>query len=76
MLIRYGGRRVTAEEKIVNLLRTCLAFSHLHKIRLFLKFMGIIVEDPFEYGRNNFDFYLDCLAKLDDPNVSSIPGAG
>ena len=60
-MTRYGGKKLLAEEFLTSFLRGCLIYKQVAKIRLILKFLGIICDDPFEYDRAEFNIYLESL---------------
>jgi hypothetical protein len=65
---RYANLQKTAEDKMFNVIRTCVVWQEYPRINMFLRLLSIIDDKPYEFDGSDLDFYLFCLVKLDDDN--------
>lgn len=68
---RMGGSKGFTESKILQLIRSCLAYINIPKIRLFMRLLTIQAEDAMV---GELAIYLEMMESIDDSKSSSLPG--
>jgi hypothetical protein len=73
LLYRYGNLQKNAEEKMFNIIRTCVWYQDYPRVNMFLRLLSIIDDQPYEFDGSDLDFYLFCLTGMDEDNKQN-PG--
>ena len=71
---RYGNFAKGIETKLLAILRSCLFYKSIPRIRLFYRMIGM-TQEPYEFDEKELQVYIHILQSLDEPSAQ-YPGLG